>query len=272
MGLIAPVTLVGATIFHTVDVLAGIVMAQIIRPGTPVLFGGAPAAFHMKAATSPMAAIEALHLDCAYVAVAKYLDLPTQAYMALSDAKVLDAQAGGETFGSALLAALAGINSVAGPGMLDYLLAFSLPKLLFDDEMCGQALHFIREILPVDDLPALDLARELLSEEHLITSEHTLQHWQDQLYFPGDVVDRQNRDNWTKQGQRKLPERAKSEVEYGLLAYESIDTNPKAIGEMRRLLELGMSEEMPLPAVPVPTTKPHKSSTEIRRRRRRKRP
>ena len=73
MGLIAPVTIVGATVFHTVDVLAGITMAQVIRPGAPVLFGGAPATFHMKIASSPMAAIEALQLDVAYVAVAKSL-------------------------------------------------------------------------------------------------------------------------------------------------------------------------------------------------------
>jgi len=59
MGLIAPVTLVGALVFHCVDVLTGLTMAQIIRPGHPVLFGGAPATFHMKAASSPMAAIEA---------------------------------------------------------------------------------------------------------------------------------------------------------------------------------------------------------------------
>src|SRR5437899_6225591 len=69
MGLIAPVTVVGATVFHTIDVLAGITMAQVIRPGSPVLFGGAPATFHMKIASSPMAAIEALQLDTAYVAV-----------------------------------------------------------------------------------------------------------------------------------------------------------------------------------------------------------
>ena len=108
MGLIAPVTVVGATVFHTVDVLAGITMAQIIRPGAPVLFGGAPATFHMKIASSPMSAIEALQLDAAYVAVAKSLGLPTQSYMALSDGPILDAQAGAETFGSALIAALAG--------------------------------------------------------------------------------------------------------------------------------------------------------------------
>ncbi len=47
MGLIAPVTMVGALVFHCVDVLTGITMAQIVLPGTPVLFGGAPATFHM---------------------------------------------------------------------------------------------------------------------------------------------------------------------------------------------------------------------------------
>ena len=64
MGLIAPVTLIGAVVFHCVDVLTGITMAQIVKPGAPVLFGGAPATFHMRAASAPMAAIEAQRLNC----------------------------------------------------------------------------------------------------------------------------------------------------------------------------------------------------------------
>ena len=51
----------------------------------------------------------------------------------------------------ALLAALAGVNAVAGPGMLDFVLTFSLPKLVLDHEFCGQALHFCRPIQPLDD-------------------------------------------------------------------------------------------------------------------------
>ena len=213
MGLIAPVSLVGAAVFHTVDTLAGIVMAQAVKPGAPVLFGGAPAEFHMRAATSPMLGIQALRLDVAYAAIGKALGLPTQSYMALSDSKFLDAQAGAETFGSALLAALAGINSVSGPGMLDYVLTFSLPKLVYDDDLCGQALHFVREIKPLDDLPAIDLAREVMAEQHLITAGHTMTHWPQELHMPSFVTDRDNRENWAKAGGKDLLQRATAEVE-----------------------------------------------------------
>ncbi len=249
MGLIAPVTLVGATIFHTVDVLAGITMAQVVRPGAPVLFGGAPATFHMKAASSPMAAIEALHLDVAYVAVAKALGLPCQAYMALSDAKTLDAQAGAETFGGALLAALAGVNSVSGPGMLDFVLVFSLAKLVFDDEMCGQALHFVREIRPLGDLPATPLVERLLAEQHLIMAEHTLEHWPGELYLTGPVVDRDNRESWMKRGAKDANRAACDEVDRRLAAYRPLETDPAVEAEMRVIIQSGLTTQTELPVV-----------------------
>jgi trimethylamine--corrinoid protein Co-methyltransferase len=267
MGLIAPVTLVGATVFHVADVLAGLTMAQIVRPGAPVLFGGAPAAFHMKAATSPMIAVEALHLDLAYVAVAKSLRLPTQAYMALSEGKFLDAQAGGETFGSALLAALAGVNSVSGPGMLDYLLVFSLPKLVLDNEWCGQALHLVRDLRPKDDLPTLDLVRTLLDEQHMITAEHTMTHWPQELYLPGGVIDRDNRENWEKAGQSTLDQRALAEVEQRLAAYQPVATDANVVTEMQNLIRAGMVDgERPLPRIPPPLIKSKGSGNGRRQR------
>jgi len=252
MGLIAPVTLVGALVFHVVDVLTGITMAQVIRPGAPVLFGGAPATFHMKSASSPMAAIEAQHLNVAYVAVAKSLGLPTQAYMALSDGKFLDAQAGGETFSSALLAAIAGVNSVSGPGMLDFVLTFSLPKLVFDNEVCGQCLHFVRDLRVVDDLPAQQLVDDVIANEHLITSPHTLQHWPSELYLTDPVIDRENRETWQKAGSRELYQRACDEVETRLAAYTPIETDPLVDAELRRMIVAGMTAEAPLPELPPP--------------------
>jgi len=252
MGLIAPVTLFGALVFHLVDTLTGITMAQIVKPGAPVLLGGAPATFHMKSASSPMAAIEAQQLNVAYVAVAKKLQLPTQAYMALSDSKFLDAQAGAETFGSALLAALAGVNSVSGPGMLDFVLTFSLPKLVFDNEVCGQCLHFIREIRVLDDLPTMDLVSQLRENDHLITAPHTLKHWPQELYLTQPVWDRENRETWLKTGEKDLNTRACEEVEKRLAAYQAFETDPAADAEMRRLVISGMLEQTELPILPPP--------------------
>jgi trimethylamine--corrinoid protein Co-methyltransferase len=252
MGLIAPVTLVGATVFHTVDVLAGITMAQVIRPGAPVLFGGAPATFHMKIASAPMAAIEALQLDVAYVAVAKSLGLPTQSYMALSDAKILDAQAGAETFGSALLAALAGVNSVSGPGMLDFLLVFSLPKLVFDDEMCAQALRFVRNTRPLDDLPVAALIDQLMADQHLIMADHTMANWPTELYLPSSIVDRDNREAWLRQGGKDTYGRACDEVDRRLAAYRQVETDPAIVAELQAIIRAGLTDQTTLPEIPPP--------------------
>ncbi len=267
MGLIAPVTLVGATVFHVADVLAGVTLAQLVRPGAPVLFGGAPATFHMQAASSPMAAIEAQHLNAAYVDVAKSLGLPTQAYMALSDAKVIDAQAGAETFASALLAAVAGVNSVSGPGMLDYVLVFSLEKLVLDNDLCGQALHFIRDMSPLEDLPTVELARELLAEQHLITSTHTLEHWPRELYLPDAVIDRQTREDWVRQGTRTLVERAHEQVVQRLARYEPVPTDARIDAELRRLIRAGADGDAPLPQVPPPAQAAAATAPARRRRR-----
>jgi trimethylamine--corrinoid protein Co-methyltransferase len=272
MGLIAPVTPVGATVIHVADVLAGLTMAQIIKPGAPVLFGGAPAAFHMKSTASPMAAVEAWRVNLAYVAVAKQLGLPTQAYMALSDSKFVDAQGGAEAYGSALLAVLAGINSVSGPGMLDYVLVFSLEKLLFDDELCGQALHFGREVKPLDDLSTLPLVRQLLREQHLLVADHTLKYWPQELYRPGPAIDRLNRDNWEKAGRPTLHQRTLADIEQRLAAYRPVELDPAVDAEMRRLIRAGLVEGENLPAVPTADNSPAPAIGRPSRRPRPRRP
>ena len=133
----APVTLVGTLIQNTAEVLSGVVIAQLVQPGTPVLFGGSPAIFDVRYSTTPMGAIETTMLTCAAAEIGRHLGLPTQGYIAISDSKALDAQAGLETGMGAVLAGLSGINSVSGPGMLDFESCQSLEKLVLDDEICA---------------------------------------------------------------------------------------------------------------------------------------
>lgn len=220
LGMISPATTVGALVLHTAEVLSGLVVAQLVRPGTPVVFGGAPASFHMQLMTNPMTAVEALQVYCGYAQVAKHLKLPCQAYMALSDSKFNDPQAGMETGVGAFLAAAAGINSVSGPGMLEYVNCFSLEKLVFDDEIVAHAKRFVRPIEVRGDLPAGALMDELVRDKHLLTSEHTLEHWPTELYLPGPMVDRTNWDQWEAQGSRDWRARANEVIDETLAAYE----------------------------------------------------
>ena len=271
LGLISPVTPVGTVIVHTAEVISGIVMAQTLRPGHPVLFGGAPAAFHMKLSTSPMTAVEALRVFAAYVQVGKALDLPTQAYLGQSDAKELGMQAGAETFGGMVLAALMGVNSVSGPGMLDFVNLFSLQKLVFDDELAAQALFLVRDVDVKGDVPLDDFIAAVEEEGHVLTWDHTLTHWPQELYLPGAAYDRTNWDQWGK-----LPEEMRYEgsrlrhlVEEAIAGYQGPPVDEARHAEMRRILQAAAGEDIPLPEVRIQVAARQQGRDRRRRRRRR---
>jgi len=219
-GFMAPVTLTGSLIQHTAETLSGVVISQAVEPGAPILYGGSPAIFDVRYETTPMGAMETMMMDCAYCEVGKHLGLPTQAYISMSDAKQLDAQAGLESGMGATLAALAGINSVSGPGMIDFESCQSLEKLVLDNETCAMVHRMVAGIQPRDDFPSLPLFQELLSERQLLISDHTRKHLGDEQWMPGPVIDRMNRSRWQQEGGRTLLERAKDEVERLLSEYE----------------------------------------------------
>jgi len=212
-GFMAPVTLVGTLVQHTTEVLSGVVLAQLANPGCPLLFGGSPAIFDIRYETTPMGAVETTMLTCAAAEIGRRLGLPTQGYIALSDAKALDAQAGLETSMGATLGALAAIDSVSGPGMLDFESCQSLEKLVVDHEICRMTDRLTAGIQPREDFPARPLFEELLAEKHLLIADHTRRHLREELSFPGPVIDRMSRARWLEEGASTVGERAAAEVE-----------------------------------------------------------
>ncbi|MDD2717701.1 MAG: trimethylamine methyltransferase family protein [Candidatus Wallbacteria bacterium] len=235
-GFIAPVTLVGSLIQHTAETLSGVILSQLTAPGTPILYGGSPAQFDIRYETTPMGAIETQMVDCAYNEIGKFLKLPTQAYIALSDANLPDAQAGSETGIGAVLAALSGINSISGPGMLDFESCQSLEKLVIDNEICGSALRLTRGIEPREDFPAIPLFEELLRDKHLLISKHTRKYLKDEQIFPGPVMNRANFARWKEEGELTLMQRAQSEVKKHLQEYTPSRLSKNIKLELTRLM------------------------------------
>ena len=212
-GFLSPVTLVGTLVQGTAENLSGVVLHQLAAPGAPLLWGTSAAVFDIRSEGAATGAIETSMLTCGMTEVGKRLGLPTQAYAGVSDAKELDAQAGAESASGALLAALAGVNSVSGPGLLELDNGFSLGKLVLDHELCGMALRLVRGVGPRDDFPALPLLGELLAEKHLLIARHTRRHLRSEITFPGPAVDRSGEARRRADGAATLGERAEREAE-----------------------------------------------------------
>jgi len=236
-GFVAPVTLVGTLIQHTAETLSGIVISQLANPGTPILYGGSPAIFDVRYETTPMGAIETMMIDCAYNEIGKYLGIPTQAYISLTDSKQLDVQAGLETGIGATLAALAGINNISGPGMIDFESCISLEKLVIDNEICGMMLRMVKGIEPKEDFPSIPRFEELLKDEHLLISKHTRKYLKEEIFFPGPVINRANNARWIEEGSSTMRDRAHDEVEKLLRTYKPHSLPEEARKELISIME-----------------------------------
>jgi len=220
-GATSPATILGALVQLTAENLSGIVIHQLTNSGSPIIFGGSPAAFDMRTGTTPMGAVETMMIDSAYAQIGRKLGVPTHAYMGLSDSKQLDAQAGFESSMGATLAALAGINVISGPGMLDFESCQSLEKLVIDHEICGQALRLKQGVLAHQEMFAEDLYGDIYNGEYFLTSPNTLDLFRKEFYFPDAVVDRKNLQDWVGSGKKTLLERAHDRVNEILSTHET---------------------------------------------------
>jgi trimethylamine--corrinoid protein Co-methyltransferase len=219
-GATGPATLLGAVVQHAAENLSGVTIHQLVKPGSPIVWGGSPAAFDMRTGTPPMGAIETMMIDCAYAEVGKYLRLPTHAYLGMSDSKVVDAQCGLESGSGALLGALTGINMISGPGMLDFESCFSLEKLIIDAEIVGMAKRLVAGIDERETPLGLDIIRQVGHAGNFLTTRHTRRWFREELFIPSGVVDRDFRRNWEAKGSLDAAARAHNRVEEVIAAYE----------------------------------------------------
>lgn len=217
-GATSPITIAGTLVQHVAENLAGLVICQIASPGSPVIFGGSPSSFDMRKGTTPMGAIETMMIDAGYAQVGKHLKLPTHAYMALSDAKVNDPQAGFETALGAVLAALAGVNVVSGPGMLDFESCQSLEKLVIDDGICAMVYRLLEGIAQRDDPVALGAFEGFVPGMSFLTHPHT-RRWYRTEHIPAGLVDRDPFEAWVAAGRTSIVDKAHADVARRLAAY-----------------------------------------------------
>lgn len=235
-GATAPATLAGAVTQHCAENLSGIVIHQLGHGGSPIIWGGSPAWVDLRRGTPPMGAIETLILDGACAEIGKHLGLPTHAYMALSDAKPVDFQAGAETGMGAVIAALCGVNNVSGPGMLDFESCQSLEKLVLDHELCAMAQRLSSGIAIREDPIAIRALEEGISAGEFVSLEHTRKWYRVEAYYPDPVVDRATLAEWRGAGRKDSLARASEKVQKLLSEHRVAPLAAEVRGELDEII------------------------------------
>ncbi|HET9724977.1 MAG TPA: trimethylamine methyltransferase family protein [Actinomycetota bacterium] len=236
-GAAAPVTLLGSITQHAAECLSGIAIHQLAAPGSPIVWGGAPAIFDMRKGTTPMGAIETAMIDAGYAQVGKSLGLPTHTYLGASDAKVVDAQAGLESGVSAVVGALAGINMISGAGMLDFLACQSPEKLVLDAEAIAMAKRLVAGIEQRTETLALELFEGIAFKGEFLKQRATKDLFAVEQHVPSKVIDRDSTRGWLQSGGLDAWTRAKHRTAALLEAYDRPELDPAHEAELRTLVE-----------------------------------
>jgi len=235
-GVAAPVTLLGSVVQHAAECISGMTIHQLAKPGSPMVWGGAPAIMDMRHGTTPMGAVETAMIDAAYAQVGKSFGFPTHAYMGASDAKVVDYQAGMESSTTAMIGALAGINMISGAGMLDFLACMSPEKLLIDAEAIGMAKRMLKGMQVHTSPLASDMYEEIDFKGDFLKQRITRQLLKEEQYLPSEVIDRGSIRTWEQMGCSDTYTRAKTQLQDLLNAYQPPELPTGKAAELRRMV------------------------------------
>lgn len=211
-GSTSPVTLAGTLVQLNAEQLSGIVLTQLVRPGTPVLAGYIPGVADMRSGGYLGGGIEFGIMQAAAAQLAHFYRVPIYCSGGMTDAKIPDAQAGYEKMATFLLAALAGANYIHHAiGMINNMSAASLEQAVIDDEIVGMAMRALRGIEINEETLAIEAIDRVGPGGHHLMDPLTLAFMRSE-YFQPRVSDRLNRTVWEEAGRQNTRQRAAARV------------------------------------------------------------
>jgi len=236
-GATAPVTMEGTLVIQNAEVLAGIVLTQMLREGAPVVFGGSSSAAAMRYGTLSVGAPEMVVNTAATAQMARFYSIPSRGGGALTDAKIPDAQAGMESMMSQMMASMAGVHFVLhSAGILEGYMTSSYEKFIMDDDICGMCKRIRRgETVNIEKL-AVDLIEEVGPGGEYLTQMHTFQNFRKEFYAP-ILEERGTYDAWEANGRLTLAQQANAKWKDILATFEAPDLPADVDRDLKKFID-----------------------------------
>jgi len=208
-GINGPVTVAGAIALANAGELAGLVLAQLKREGTPVILtGGVNDMLDMRTTLDIYAAPENRVM---LVELAHRYGLPIFGLAGASDAKLPDEQAAAEAAFSLILETLCGAQMAHDVGYLEGGMCNSLEQIVICDELINFVKRFMQGLEVSEKTLALDVIDEVGPHGDFLSTNHTMRHFKEDWY--PELFDRRNFEDWAAAGSKTLRQRAQERVE-----------------------------------------------------------
>ena len=236
-GSTGPITLAGVLAVQSAELLAGIALAQLISPGTPVVFGSTSTNMDMRSGALAIGGPELSQMIIAHAQLARFYGLPSRSGGALTDASYVDAQAGFESMLSLMTTINSGIDFVLhAAGILSSYLAFSYEKLVLDDEMCGMVRRVHQGITVDEDTLAYDVIAKVGPGGNFLVDMHTVDRCRTEFWNPA-LCDRSGLEVWMQDGRRDAVARARQRWQMLLFQHQDPHLDTTTARQLKAFLE-----------------------------------
>jgi trimethylamine---corrinoid protein Co-methyltransferase len=210
MGGTAPITMASGLIMSMAEILSGLVVHQLQRPGAPFVFGAGLHHMDMSSAQISYGSPEFQLTKAAIAELGRWYGIPTWGYAGCSDAKVMDEQAAVEATLSVMMAQLTGANLIHDVGYMESGLTLSYEMIVLTDELIAMTDGLMKGIEVSQETLMLDELHRTGPGGHFLDSKQTLKRFRD-FWFPG-LLDRKRREQWLAAGGQPLDRRLNARV------------------------------------------------------------
>jgi trimethylamine:corrinoid methyltransferase-like protein len=200
-----PATHAGQLVCALSESMLGVVVAQLINPGTCVIMGGVQSIMDMQYSVYAYGAPELSLLSAALTEMAQYVGLPMFSTAGCTDTKILDPQGAIEAATSVHSAMLSGANFIHDVGYFESGMTGSVLQLVMADEQIGMS-HVVakgievnEETMAVEEICNAGPGGNYFDTDH--TKKFNASLWQPTL------MDRQSYEDWAAQGKKTMKDR-----------------------------------------------------------------
>ncbi len=225
-GAMGPVTAAGCMAEILAETMAGMALAQLVRPGTPVILGSFVGAISMRTGAPTFGTPEATQMIFATAQLARRLGVPCRSGGSLCSSKVADAQAAYESAHTLLPTLLAGVNLVThAAGWLEGGLVAGYEKFVMDADQLAMMQVLAQGMDLSERGQALDAIREVGPGSHFLGCAHTQANFET-AFYQSTIADYSSYEQWSTEGSLTAEQRANRVWKKMLAEYQDPGIDP----------------------------------------------